>query len=291
MKLILFAATPNLLMAVLQTFSANSRFARGIVDESNATTSEGFSRAYGTFTAPAGFAIYLSLLTACIFICAPSKSRIYRLFLYFQLSALYVLSGSRTVFFSLGVIVVFIALAYGKESASKAFLRVSKYLITILLLYFTVSSFNLGVFNALVNRFVSASSQENTSGRIFENVFGFLGYIYQPFFGSGLGSYAIGNVGYANKSLWIELDLVRNMFELGSILGLVWIFLRFSLFFSIPIRFIRNGDRNSTVLFGAIAPYLLFGPISGQGTISLGCWLGIVMSISVAKPKGGVNTF
>lgn len=283
MKLTLTAATPNLLMTILQTFSSNSKFARGILNEGNATTSDGFSRAYGTFTAPAGFAIYLSLLTACIIISAPSKPKFYRQFMYFQLTMLYILSGSRTVFFSLGIILIAIAIAYGRENLFKGFSKVSKYSLIILLLYLIFSRINLGAFDALMKRFATASTQENTSGRIFENIFGFLEQIYQPFFGSGLGSYAIGNVGYSNTSQWIELDLVRNIFEMGSIIGVIWIFFRFWLFFYLPVRFIRNGDRNSILLFGSIAPYLLFGPISGQSSISIGCWLGVVMSIALSK--------
>jgi hypothetical protein len=290
MKLMMFAATPNLLLALLQTFVPNSQYSRGIIDENNATTTGGFSRAYGTFTAPAGYAIFLSVLTVCILILPKSKSNLYTFVLYLELAALYVFSGSRTVFFSLLVILGFNLVSNGLKHLGKSFFGIVKATLGSIFLFVVATQLlAIGPFIALLERVSRARTEESTSGRIFENIFGFMDYIYQPFFGSGLGSYAIGTVGYENVSQWIELDLIRNIFELGTVFGLLWILFRFFLFLYLPIKFINRADQNSLLLFSSTAPYLLFGPIAGQSTISVGCWLVIAIAISSSSARNTIN--
>jgi len=290
MKLMIFAATPNLLLALLQTFVPNSQYSRGIIDENNATTTGGFSRAYGTFTAPAGYAIFLSVLTVCILILPKSKSNLYTFVLYLELAALYVFSGSRTVFFSLLVILGFNLVSNGLKHLGKSFFGIVKATLGSIFLFVVATQLlAIGPFIALLERVSRARTEESTSGRIFENIFGFMDYIYQPFFGSGLGSYAIGTVGYENVSQWIELDLIRNIFELGTVFGLLWILFRFFLFLYLPIKFINRTDQNSLLLFSSTAPYLLFGPIAGQSTISVGCWLVIAIAISSSTARNTIN--
>ena len=290
MKLMIFAAIPNLLLVLLQTFIPNSQYSRGIIDENNATTTGGFARAYGTFTAPAGYAIFLSILTVCILILPKSKNKLYRFILYLELAALYVFSGSRTVFFSLLVILGFNLASNGLKHLGKSFFGILKATLGSIILFIIASQIlSIGPFNALIERVSRARTEENTNERIFENIFGFTDYIYQPFFGSGLGSYAIGTVGYENVSQWIELDLIRNIFELGTVFGLLWIAFRFFLFLYLPIKFINRADHNSLLLFGSTAPYLLFGPIAGQSTISVGCWLVIAIAISNSAARNTIN--
>jgi hypothetical protein len=290
MKLMMFAATPNLLLALLQTFVPNSQYSRGIIDENNATTTGGFSRAYGTFTAPAGYAIFLSVLTVCILILPKSKNNLYTFVLYLELAALYVFSGSRTVFFSLLVILGFNLVSNSLKHLGKSFFGIVKATLGSIFLFVVATQLlAIGPFIALLERVSRARTEESTSGRIFENIFGFMDYIYQPFFGSGLGSYAIGTVGYENVSQWIELDLIRNIFELGTVFGLLWILFRFFLFLYLPIKFINRADQNSLLLFSSTAPYLLFGPIAGQSTISVGCWLVIAIAISSSSARNTIN--
>jgi len=290
MKFMMFAATPNLLLALLQTYVPNSQYSRGIIDENNATTTGGFSRAYGTFTAPAGYAIFLSVLTVCILILPKSKSNLYTFVLYLELAALYVFSGSRTVFFSLLVILGFNLVSNSLKHLGKSFFGIVKATLGSIFLFVVATQLlAIGPFIALLERVSRARTEESTSGRIFENIFGFMDYIYQPFFGSGLGSYAIGTVGYENVSQWIELDLIRNIFELGTVFGLLWILFRFFLFLYLPIKFIIRADQNSLLLFSSTAPYLLFGPIAGQSTISVGCWLVIAIAISSSSARNTIN--
>lgn len=290
MRLMIFAASPNLLMALLQTFVPNSQYSRGIINENNATTTGGFSRAYGTFTSPAGYAIFLSILTVCVLILAKSKNNLLKLFLYLELAALYIFSGSRTVFFSLFVILIFNFISNGLKQLDRSLLGIFKATLGSIFLFITATQLlPIGPFNALLERVSRARTEESTSGRILENIFGFTDYIYQPFFGSGLGSYAIGTVGYENVSKWIELDLIRNITELGTVFGLLWIAFRFFLFLYLPIKFIRSAKRNSLLLFSAAAPYLLFGPIAGQSTISVGCWLVIAVAISSSIVKNPID--
>ena len=290
MKLMIFAASPNLLMALLQTFVPNSQYSRGIINENNATTTGGFSRAYGTFTSPAGYAIFLSILTVCVLILAKSKNNLLKLFLYLELAALYILSGSRTVFFSLFVILIFNFISNGLKQLDRRLLGILKATLGSIFLFITATQLlPIGPFNAFLERVSRARTEENTSGRILENIFGFTDYIYQPFFGSGLGSYAIGTVGYENVSKWIELYLIRYITELCTVFGLLWIAFRFFLFLYLPIKFIRSAKRNSLLLFSAAAPYLLFGPIAGQSTISVGCWLVIAVAISSSIVKNPID--
>jgi len=285
-NLFLFAAFPNLIMALLQTLVPNSGYARGIINDNNATTVGGYSRAYGTFSSPAGFAIFLSILTACILIALKYKSFKLRSVLYVHLVLLYIISGSRTVFLSLSIILIAQLISSAFMTSGKKFAGLLKLSLGLLSIYLVATQFfTIGPLNAFLTRVSVSRVEENLPMRIFENLFGFTGYLYQPFFGSGLGTYAVGTVGYTNRSQWIELDLVRNIFELGTILGLLWIAFRFSLCISLLLVFLHRRDLHSLILFSSIAPYLLFGVISGQSSISIGCWLVIAFAISWSIAK------
>jgi hypothetical protein len=280
-KSILYATFPNLLMALLQTLVPNSRYSRGIIDESNATTIGGYSRAYGTFSSPAGYAIFLSILTACVLIFLANQSLSIRFIFYVQLVVLYAVSGSRTVFFSLAIILIskFISSIFFEKQKLLA-VTLKALLSLFIVIIVTSQSLNIGPLNAFLTRVSIARTEENTVMRIFDNVFGFTEFFYQPFFGSGLGAYAIGTVGYTNRAQWIELDLIRNIYELGTIFGVSWIAFRFSLFIGMTTISLRRCNSQALILFSSIAPYLLFGVISGQSTISIGCWLVIMFANS-----------
>ena len=282
-SIIIYSIPFNVVTALLQTYTPNSFFARGIVSSDNVTSFNGFARAYGTFSAPAGFAVYLSMVTSLYILSFRDRSRISNTFLLLQITTLYIVSGSRTVFYALIVIILFAAFSSNFARLISKSYRLIKFVPLILLTVYIVNTYKFAMFEALLMRFRLAQNTENFGGRIFLNIFGFKSHLTDSFFGSGMGSYAIGNVGYQNQANWIEIDLIRNLAELGSLLGIAWIFFRFALLIYLPIRFKKLRNPKAIILFASISQNLLFGPIAGQSTISLACWICIFLSLLIKK--------
>jgi len=270
------SATPNLILSLLQTLTPNSSYSRGLSEGGQLTSSNGYSRAFGTFTSPAGFSIYLSLLTVVAIVTFSSKSKSLRLFLGFEIVTLYLVSGSRMVFFNLLVILIFTFLSSQKRVRFGFRTFVILPLLFLILLQIFVS-LKIGTVVALVNRFSDANSSENTVARIFNNFFGFLNHLDAPFFGNGMGSHSIGTLGYSNRTNWIEIDAIKNMYELGPFLGICWLGFRYILFIYLLNMKNQSTSKAHLVLFSSIAVTLLSGQISSQGTVTFGCWLMVLV--------------
>jgi len=273
MKVIVFSAFPNLLFCILQTSLPNSSFARSFSERDVATSSQGYARAFGTFTSPAGFSVYLGVLTAITLCFYKPRSCLRAGSIYVAVALLYLLSGSRTVYFNLAIILV----VYIVTSKRGVFVLVLKSFIPLVALgvlsVFLIRRFGLGTFDALLERFSQADRSENTLDRINGILFGFFSNLNADLLGSGMGSRSIGTTGYTNTSEWIENDTTKNMFELGPFFGLAWIAIRYSLFLYFATQFLIRRLQGPSVLFAAVGFVLIAGQISSQSTISLGCWL------------------
>jgi hypothetical protein len=141
---------------------------------------------------------------------------------------------------------------------------------------------------ALVARSVSAYEAESaiytfgTVGRAFSSFTDFIPLLpTTPFFGYGLGTFgnAFGSE-YASllpSSLSGESDWARNVLELGSVLGMLFIGLRIALVLSLArgaARLTRIANDPTPLLFlGFAGILLLLDQITGQGSVHGFGWL------------------
>lgn len=272
-RAIVFSAFPNLILCILQTSLPNSSFARGFSETHVVTSSQGYARAFGTFTSPAGFSVYLGVLTAITLCFYKPRSRMRVGLLYGAVSLLYLFSGSRQVYFNLAIILV-VYFASSKKGFLVPLLKSFIPLIALgVLSVFLIRRFGVGTFDALLERFSQAGRSENTLDRINGILFGFFSNLNTDLFGSGMGSRSIGTTGYTNTSQWIENDTSKSIFELGPFFGLAWIGIRYGLFLFFVTQFLIKRLQGPSVLFAAVGFVLIAGQISSQSTISLGCWL------------------
>jgi hypothetical protein len=141
---------------------------------------------------------------------------------------------------------------------------------------------------ALAARSVGAYQAESaiysfgTVGRAFSTFTDFIPPLSStPFFGYGIGTFgnAFG-LDYASLlpgSLSAESDLARNVLELGPVLGLLYIGLRFALVASLTagavIATSRTNNPMPLVLVGFGGILLLVDQITGQGSVHGFAWL------------------
>ena len=286
-KILEVSLLPNLVLAILQTLSPDSRFVTSIGNTNQLEIANGIVRAYGTFSSTTGFSYYLTLCT-CILIIDSKNIRVRTRYLYWIcIPAMYILSGSRTVIFST-MLLILISFLFGGARIFRA-LRLSmsiRIILATLFSFILVRLYFWNVFEAFIIRFQTASQQENTMTRLINSVFGFLSQSSNSLLGEGLGSRSIGTYSYSLSSGWIENDLPRIIVEAGPILGLLiilarWLFLGWLLFSQSHYTGVQRQSR--ALLIGAAFPVLLFGQFMGQGSLSLGVWITIFLCLSIPK--------
>jgi hypothetical protein len=280
----MIAIWPNLAMCIAQTFIANSPYVKSFTNSASLTTHDGFARAYGVFSAPAGLSLYISVVTAITISNISSQSKILLFINFTSITTLYLLSGSRLVYFNLLIVLFFVFL----KNRAKLSLIISTVLLISAspLLLKLLLSLEYGPITAFYQRIIDTSRNEDTLQRLWSSFFGFHDFLDQSLIGKGFGSFAIGTVGYSNSSNWIENDLSRNIAESGTIIGVIWILMRISFALISLSIFLKSKSKYSLFLFSSIFYNLLFGPISGQSTISLGCWLAITFAFAVHRKEG-----
>lgn len=291
-KALRYSLTPNLILSLVQVTNLVPSLTTPFDNSVHLTSANGYLRAFGTFTSTTGFSLYLTIVTCfMLLIKSEIKNTSYNL-AWFQIAILYLLSGSRTVFFSL--IPVLISLLFCRRSNLSVNFNIN-YFATIpalIIAYMIVNRFLPGPLTAMIDRFSLSATQENTPDRIANSLFAYTGNLSDSFWGSGLGSRGIGAFNYVLNSGWIENDNQKILVEAGSILGVIIIILRNLLVFNILFGFFKNTSkipRKFLIIFSSILPMLLFGQLFGQSSISLGTWL-LVFVILIEKYKVQKNT-
>jgi len=278
------ALIPNFVFTFMQTVVGDSKFFSAGFG-SGLLSAYGVQRATGLFSSSAGFALYLTLTSAMILIrnTLYLTSKFRRNFFGVLLIVQLLISGSRTSIFSV-IIVSVMYLIFSRKKNRKdeinMFNRKFKILALIILVYFIFTKINLIVINATFARFQEANRINPPLSRLKEQLqiqiegVGF-------FYGTGLGSKA--NAKTVLGIDWVEFDAQRVVTESGVIIGIFLLLWRFYISWKFTKYMILNEDGKGAPLIGAVIPIILFGQFAGQGSISLGAWLGLFLLQSLRK--------
>ena len=289
-----FAIPINLVVVFLQVIG-NLKFFRysPLTGGEAMTTDGGVLRAFGTFTHPAGFATFLSVASVIVINQFKSEANLKRFSRMFELGLLYLLSGSRTVFINLALIILTLVflkrkslLNHNRSGGLGLFIGS---VITISFA-FVLLKFRYGwVLDSFASRISTASAQENSLNRILNQSFGWFKYVGDSLWGHGLGSYSTVSIGFArDRSAWIEDDLTKNIAEAGTLLGITIIALRWALPFVIHAR-VKSSQTEAPdfvyLLLAACFSNLVVGALTGQGSVSLQVWICLSVCINLTSNR------
>ena len=166
----------NLVLVFLQVIGDSSFFTRSKITGLESLTTDGkVLRAIGTFSHSVGFSTFLSVATVMAIYFCRRESKASQAFWIFQISLLYLLSGSRTVFINLFLILLMQAFIYLKFSnrANRTKFRNILGLSFLVLFTFMLVRFKFtSVLDAFTSRVNSAAEQESSLARILNQNFG-----------------------------------------------------------------------------------------------------------------------
>jgi hypothetical protein len=287
-----FAIPINLVVVFLQVIGNFKFFRYSPLTGGEAMTTDGsVLRAFGTFTHPAGFATFLSVASVIAICQFRSETNLKRFSQLFQLGLLYLLSGSRTVFINLALVIltfVFLKrkslLNHTRSSGLGLFVGI---VITIGFAFIVLKLKFSWVLESFAYRIRTASAQENSLDRILNQSLGWFKYLGDSLWGDGLGSYSTVSIGFAkDRSAWIENDLTKNIAEAGTLLGVTIIALRWALPFIVHAR-VRNSrikERDYVyLLLAACFSNLVVGALTGQGSVSLQVWICLSVCLNLTS--------
>ena len=195
------------------------------------------------------------------------------------------ISGSRTVVFSVLQVIIFVFLIRNPTLNRKTRIKSNQIITLVITALITVIFFG-NTLSAFLNRFLEASQQENTIMRIVNQATGQGSFSVINLFGSGLASRCVGTFDYNIFAGWIESEIPRILTESGIILGVLLILLRYFILFNLIImvrKKIVGQSKLSIYLVSVITPYLIYGSVFGQGTISVGTLLCIFIILIIIK--------
>jgi hypothetical protein len=283
-KVLCFAIYPNLLLTILQTYIPYSVFAKSTSSVEQLTSYGGVSRAFGSFSSPAGFSFFLTFGLA-LFLADKQlrQSRVGKFHLFCLLLQIPI-SGSRTAIIQTCLVVIaYFLIGLLKGRLGMADLR----FLAFFLFSFIIGAFVFkSQFSALVMRVNLAANTEDTANRIASTITSFSQGGGASIFGNGLGYYANASSLVNSNFFWIENDLQRNVYELGQILGTIFVSLRFAIPIFLVVALALSSEFGSTqalILWSAILPLVTFGQFFGQGTLSLAGWLLIFFASSLSR--------
>jgi len=282
----------NLVLVALQVIGNLEFFRISPLTGGEAMTTDGnVLRALGTFTHPTGYATFLSVASVVVIYQFESETKMKRSINLFQLGFLYLLSGSRTVFINLALIIltlVYLKRRSLREQGRLGASRIVVSMITALGLAFVMLRYRFNwVLESFANRISTASTQENSVKRILNQSFGWYKDIGESLWGQGLSSYSTVSIGFAkDRSAWIEDDLTKIVAEAGSILGIAIIVLRWGMPLVIHVR-VKNSRTEKKdfiyLLLSACFSNLTVGAMMGQGSVSLQVWICLSLCINLTS--------
>jgi hypothetical protein len=284
-KVIVNSVLPNFLLSIVQSAIPNSSFVPELGASNHLEIANGHIRAFGTFSSTTGFSYYVVLLIAVFWYSVDRYRPVLQVAIWLQIAGLVVMSGSRTVLF--GIVIIFLSriILGGRRDLEKnrRFLRIG--------FFATISLGSIVIFLkplllSFQVRLTSASQQENTLGRIFNTLFGFVRDLDTSLLGRGLGSVSTGAFGYSTDIRWIENDFPRILVEFGSILGVMVILARWLLLVVLihgQKKYFGKHKEQRALLIGVVAPLIGYGQFMGQGSLSLGGWITLLLIFLIPK--------
>lgn len=278
-KQILLGIYPNLILSFLQTYVPNSKYATSLEDTNQLVSSSGYVRAFGTFSSTTGFSYYLALATCLMIFNSTKKSKRLYLINWIAILSMFAMSGSRTAILTGGLIIL-TGFIVQKNRFARVIRKLPVMFLASIPIAVLLSTILRGPVEALLIRFQVASTQENSFLRVWQTLTGFSQRDDSSLFGTGLGSYSTGSVGYVSTGQWIEQDLARTIVEAGSLVGFClvlarWILCCFLIY--IAKAQIRDDLVEVPLLVITVLPNILYGQLVGQGSIAVGSWLTIFL--------------
>jgi len=291
----LFVAIPIVLLVWLQLLSsADAVINAGIIEGGlyNAGVGRGFVRTYGTFTSSSGQTLFVCSLIAMLLAnwMLPGRQRPVKGFLLSIVTVAIivnlVLSGSRGAYI-LSILIILVALLsiLVLQHKTNRFKDVVLFCIIAVGTLVTIGLFNRDVLAAISERLGGAYYSESelygplaTIGRIIFDFGNFAKALSQaPHFGYGIGWFGNAFASQTVFALYAEDDWSRNIFELGPVIGLLFIGLRIAFVFWLTKSAVRTakhvGNPLPLLLVGFIGVILLQGQVTGHGSINGYGWL------------------
>ena len=276
---------PNVFFAIMQTIVRNSQYFSAGFGEGLQSVS-GVQRATGTFSSPAGYALYLTL-TASFLLMRNDMQQIsvHRNLISFGLLLFQIpISGSRTAIMSVSL--VFLAkFVFRKRARISQANKVQSHIWILIASVTVVGAFwkfsSSPTVQATSARFVSANEVDPPLRRLLAQLkvdLQDIGFLH----GTGLGSRANGTTVLGVN--WVEFDVQRVFIEAGFVIGVILLGFRFFLVLRILENYRKKNHAFEAPLIAAVVPILLFGQFMGQGSISTGTWLGLYI-LEYLRPK------
>lgn len=261
---------------------------------------EGLIRTEGFFTSSIGNAIFVGMLFVILFttwisenwsaVVSRKEAAIYAILS----TAMIALSGQRTTFLIVGLIIVF-GLLLSMFVSRSMLIRFLKPVVSLIILLAVLLIFVFPQHRASISsRFSTRSSEGITGGydmleRIIEGFSVFENEYADkiPAMGLGIGYSSNAAVAYNVSviSLYSENEWGRHIIELGPFFGfLIIIFRTFMflyLFFLSLSACIKYKDLVPSLFFALLGPFLLFGQLTGNGIASGFIWFltGILLAL------------
>ena len=234
------------------------------------TSAFGVVRASGTFSAPAGLIVHLTLaLFAAIVMMSDSSrySRLLAIVCFASAIGMLAISGSRGAIFSAATVAIGWLVYTLINSSTKAIRPLLIAIILGIAAYFAVAQLFPSVIEAFAARFENADQSEDTVARILGAMVGFAN---QPvtFLGDGAGSHSTIGISVGSPHKWVEDDSSRWVAELGY-LGLMLSILRFAAGIALggwAILKIRQVTLPTFLAAAAMVPVALGGSITTSPT-------------------------
>jgi hypothetical protein len=275
------------------------------------TASNGLVRTEGLFTSSVGNALFVAFLIAAIlaiwlkddWACACSKIEKYAYTV--LVSTIVILSGQRTTFLLAGLILVVnivSSIIAGRNMTIKAFKPVVAMCFAAALLLLVIFPQH---YAAITNRFIGSGLENSAvgldiAGRVYEDLTNFYKEFALKIPEAGLG------IGYSSNAaqmynltvidIYSENEWGRHIIELGPFFGFLMIVFRVFLFLYLLIMSLHvtiyQKSPVAMLFFAGLAPFLLFGQLTGNGIASGMVWFmtGVVLAIINEEQNKYVST-
>ena len=270
-KAILWWVVPTSLIALAQAVSPQQSFVNRVGADAyqDLLTSGDTVRATGTFTAPAGLAVYVPLALAVLL----SRSRTWNakaipdvaLFSLLLTALLIVVAIGGSRFLLIGIVVVLVAylfLCWDTDLWPWKGYLVAGILVTLVI----ASSYLSEVISNFEERISEANSNEDSGARILDSTNYFMQTASTTLLGDGPGTHSTAAVQASGGLGWVENDLPRTTQELGAF-GVVINLTRQSLILAFLALGLLRRDVLVVLLSAALLPSLLSGQVFAQPSV------------------------
>jgi hypothetical protein len=313
MKLTFLLAIPIALLVLIQFRSSpeapiNVGFAANIEEQFHGLTVDvEHTRPMGTFTSDVGqkeFAVSSLAMVLALWILPASRRWLTSWKLIVTTCAVLTclaVSGSRGAILNAGVVVAAGVISAGmlRKSGVSARAIVLPTLIAVVAILAYPIAFPDG-YSVFINRWNTAAAVETQYfawGVVGRALYGFIDFI--SMIGSTpLMGFGIGLAGNARLTLgitipgftgWAETDWARQIVDIGPLLGVAFIMYRVALVAWLGATCIRGArdrcDPLPFLLFAFVALDVLYGQITGHGTVNGYAWLFAGLALAAARPR------